>query len=122
MRDHHEEFTAKGARVIVIGMGATETARRFKEQQRLPFTVLVDKKRASYSMLGLTRGSVMDVMGPKVWRKGVTAVIRHGQGIPKEDPYQLGGAAIVKDGKLEVVHRAKEASDNLSPEELLESL
>lgn len=108
--------------MVVIGMGATETARRFKEQQKLPFTVLVDKKRESYRMLGLKRGSLMEVMGPRVWAKGMKTMLRHGQGVPKEDPYQLGGAAIVKDGKVTVVHRSKESSDNLSPEALLESL
>ena len=103
-------------------MGATETARRFKEDQRLPFTVLVDKKRESYRMLGLKRGSAMDVMGPRVWVKGVKSVLRHGQGVPKEDPYQLGGAAIVKDGTLKLVYRSKVASDNLSVDDLLEAL
>ena len=122
MRDHHEEFLAKGARVVVIGMGATETARRFKEQQRLPFDVLVDKKRESYRMLGLKRGSVMEVAGPRVWAKGLKSVVRHGQGVPKEDPYQLGGVAIVKDDKLALVHRSKTSSDNLSVETLLEAL
>ena len=122
MRDHHEEFTAKGARVVVIGMGASETARRFKEKERLPFTVLVDKKRESYRMLGLKRGSPMEVMGPRVWGKGLKSVVRHGQGVPKEDPYQLGGAAIVKDGKLTLVHKAEDSADNLSAEALLEAI
>src|SRR5687767_12719771 len=103
-------------------MGATETARRFKEQQRLPFTVLVDKKRESYRALGLKRGSPMDVMGPRVWSKGLKSVIKHGQGVPKEDPYQLGGAAIVKDGEIVLVHQAEASSDNLSVEALLEAL
>ena len=108
--------------MVVIGMGATETARRFKEKERLPFTVLVDKKRESYRMLGLKRGSPLEVMGPRVWGKGLKSVVRHGQGVPKEDPYQLGGAAIVKDGTLTLVHRAEDSADNLSAEALLEAL
>ena len=100
-------------------MGATETARRFKEEQRLPFTVLVDKKRESYRILGLTRGSFSQVMGPQVWAKGLKSIVRHGQGIPKEDPYQLGGVAIVKDGTVTFVHRSATSSDNLGIDELL---
>lgn len=103
-------------------MGATETARRFKEQHRLPFDVLVDKKRESYRMLGLKRGSVMEVAGPRVWAQGLKNVVRHGQGVPKEDPFQLGGVAIVKDGELSLVHLSKTSSDNLSIEALLEAL
>ena len=109
-------------RVVVIGMGATATARRFKEQQRLPFTLLVDKKRASYRMLGLERGSMSNVMGPEVWKDGVKSVIKHGQGLPKEDPYQLGGAVVVKDGELKLVHRSRTSSDNLPIEELLAAI
>jgi hypothetical protein len=122
LRDDHQKFIERDARVVVIGMGATETARRFKEQFALPFTVLVDKKRESYRMLGLKRGSVSEVMGPRVWAKGIKSLVKHGQGAPKEDPYQLGGVAIVKDGKVSFVHRSDTSSDNLSIDALLEAL
>jgi len=100
-------------------MGATETARRFKEEQRLPFTVLVDKKRESYHLLDLRRGSLADVVGPQVWGKGLKAIVRHGQGIPKEDPLQLGGVAVVKNGVVTFVHRSETAADNLPIDDLL---
>lgn len=122
MRDHHEEFTAKGARVVVIGMGATETARRFKAEFDLPFPVLVDKKRESYRLLGLKRGSIADVMGPSVWVKGLKSILRHGQGLPQEDPYQLGGVAIVENGEVKLIHRSDTSSDNLPIDDLLEAL
>ena len=107
---------------MVIGMGATETARRFKAEYSLPFTVLVDKKRESYRMLGLKRGSLSDMIGPRVWIRGARSLLKHGQGVPKEDPYQLGGAAVIKDGKLVLVHRSEDPSDNLSIDELVEAL
>ncbi len=119
MRDHHQEFTAKGARIVVIGMGATETARRFKEEHQLPFTVLVDKKRESYGLLGLRRGSFSEVMCPRVWGPGLKSIFRQGQGIPKEDPNQLGGVAIVKDGVVTFVHHSETSADNLPIDELL---
>ena len=122
MRDEHERFIERDARVVVIGMGATETARRFKEDYSLPFTVLVDKKRESYRMLGLKRGSVIEVMGPKVWAKGAASFLKHGQGLAKEDPLQLGGVAVVKDGKPVFVHRSETSSDNASIDTLLEAL
>ena len=109
-------------RVVVIGMGATATARKFKEQQRLPFTLLVDKKRESYRMLGLERGSMSNVMGPRVWRDGFRSMMKHGQGLPQEDPYQLGGTVVVKDGELTLVHRARTSSDNLPIEDLLAAI
>ncbi len=112
----------RGARVVVIGMGATETARQFKEQHRLPFTILVDKKRQSYRALALRHGSLSEVMGPRVWLRGAKSLVRHGQGIPKEDPYQLGGVAIVRDGEIKFMHRSSTSADNLPVDELLEVL
>jgi len=119
LRDQHEEFTKRDVRLVVIGMGATETAHRFKNDYRLPFTVLVDKKRESYRLLGLKRGSISELMGPRVWAKGIKNIVRHGQGIPKEDPYQLGGAALVENRKVKFVHRASTSADNLPVDKLL---
>lgn len=122
MRDEHERFIERGARVVVIGMGATETARRFKAEYSLPFTVLVDKKRESYQLLGLKRGSILDVMGPRVWARGAASLFKHGQGLAKEDPLQLGGVAIVKNGEPVFVHRSETSSDNAPIDTLLEAL
>ena len=107
---------------MVIGMGATETARRFKAEYSLPFTVLVDKKRESYRLLDLKRGSLADVMGPKVWAKGAMSLLKHGQGLAKEDPLQLGGVAIIKDGKPVLIHRSETSSDNAPIDTLLEAI
>ena len=101
-------------------MGATETARRFKADYRLPFPVLVDKKKESYRLLGLKRGSFSEVMGPSVWVKGVKSLMKNGQGLPQEDPYQLGGAAVIADGVVKFLHRSKTSADNASVEALLE--
>jgi hypothetical protein len=123
LRDRHEDFIARGVDVTVIGMGATQTAKRFKEHEHLPFRVLVDKKRVSYELLGHERGSVSNVMGPKVWRRGLESLVRHGQGLPKEDPYQLGGVAVIAaGGTLKLVHRSATSADNLPVDDLLEAL
>lgn len=122
MRDRAEDFAAKDVEVTVIGMGATETARRFKEQQRLPFRLLVDKKQKSYGLLGLRRGNLNEIIGPRVWAKGVRSVLRHGQGIPKEDRYQLGGVAVIHDGEVKLLHRSATSADNLPVDDLLAAI
>ncbi|MBW3595428.1 MAG: AhpC/TSA family protein, partial [Actinobacteria bacterium] len=63
--------------------------------------------------------SFSEVMGPRVWGKGLKSIVRHGQGVPKEDPYQLGGVAVIKDGVVTFVHRSSTSADNLPVEELL---
>jgi peroxiredoxin len=123
LRDRESEIKAAGAEVTVIGMGATKTAHDFKTKNRLPFRLLIDKKKQTYRLLGLDQGSLADVAGPKVWAAGAKSIVKHGQGVPKEDPLQLGGSMVVaKGGEVLLVHRAKTSSDNLPVDALLEAL
>jgi peroxiredoxin len=123
LRDREDEIKDAGGELTVIGMGATKTASDFKTKNRLPFRLLVDKKKQTYRLLGLDQGSVADVAGPRVWMSGAKSVIRHGQGLPKEDPLQLGGAMVIApDGEVLLVHRSATSADNLSIDELVEAL
>jgi peroxiredoxin len=123
LRDREDEIKAAGAELTVIGMGATKTASDFKNKNRLPFRLLIDKKKRTYRLLGLEQGSLADVAGPKVWMSGAKSVIRHGQGLPKEDPLQLGGAMVIaSNGEVLLVHRSKTSADNLPIDDLVEAL
>ena len=123
MRDREDDIKAAGAELTVIGMGATKTASDFKDKNRLPFRVLVDKKKETYRLLGLDQGSMADVAGPKVWLAGAKSVVRHGQGLPKEDPLQLGGAMVIAPGgEVLLTHRSSTSADNLPVDALIEAL
>ena len=112
MRDHHEEFTATGARVVAIGMGWPEMAAHFKREFDIPFTLLVDHDRETYRALGLTRANPWNVYGPPVWIEGIRSILNHGNKIPKQDPFQLGGAVVAeKGGEILFVYRSKASSD-----------
>ena len=123
MRDREDDIKAAGAELTVIGMGATKTASDFKNKNRLPFRVLVDKKKETYRLLGLEQGSLADVAGPKVWVAGAKSIVRHGQGVPKEDPLQLGGAMVIAPGgEVLLVHRSSTSADNLPVDALIEAV
>ena len=124
MRDHHEDFTAKGARVVAIGMGRPDMAADFKEKQEVPFTLLVDRTKQSYRLMEMARGSWMVVAGPKVWvRAAKSLVTGHGLQKAKQDPLQMGGAVIVdRDGEILFTHQSKDSSDNVPVEEFLAAL
>ena len=123
MRDREDDIKAAGAELTVIGMGATKTASDFKDKNRLPFRVLVDKKKETYRLLGLEQGSVADVAGPKVWVAGAKSIVRRGQGLPKEDPLQLGGAMVIASGgEVLLVHRSSTSANNLPVDALIEAL
>jgi hypothetical protein len=121
LRDRYEDFVSLGAEVVAIGMGDAPRARAFKEAMQIPFPVLIDRTRESYRLLELARGSWADLVGPKVWAKGLGS-LAHGnvQKVPKEDPRQLGGAAVILPGsRLAFVHRAKTSADNVPVDRLL---
>ena len=124
MRDHHEEFTARGARVVAIGMGRPDMAADLKEKQDVPFTLLVDRTKHSYRLMKMARGSWMAVAGPKVWARAAKSLLTgHGLQKAKQDPLQMGGAVIVdRDGEVRFTHRSKDSSDNVPVEKLLAAL
>jgi hypothetical protein len=124
LRDRYEEFVSAGAEVVAIGMGASHRGKTFRDEMKVPFPLLVDRTKETYRLLELDRGSWNDVVGPPVWRRGLNSLL-HGnrQRWPKEDPRQLGGAAVVLPGsRMAFVHRAKSAADNVPIDRLLEAL
>jgi hypothetical protein len=124
LRDRHEDFERVGANLLAIGMGIPEMAAHFRDTQEIPFPLLVDHTKETYRALEIGRGSWMDVAGPKVWARSAKSILSgKGQGVPKQDPLQLGGAIVVEaGGRVRYLHRAKTSSDNPKPEELLEQL
>jgi hypothetical protein len=124
LRDRHEDFERVAANLLAIGMGIPEMAAHFRDTQEIPFPLLVDHTKETYRALEIGRGSWMDVAGPKVWARSAKSILSgKGQGVPKQDPLQLGGAIVVEaGGRVRYLHRAKTSSDNPKPEELLEQL
>jgi len=71
-RDHFQDFTDAGAKVIGISADSPESHRNFKENHRLPFTLLSDsgnKVRKLFGvpadLLGLIPGRVTYVFNPE---------------------------------------------------------
>jgi peroxiredoxin len=123
LRDHVDEFEAKGARIVAIGMGIPAMAADFKEKQGIPFLLLVDQEQLTYKALDLER-SLVAASGPQVWLKGAKAVLKgHGIAPAKQDWQQLGGAMVVdRGGRVLLVHRAEDSADNAPVRRLLEAL
>lgn len=87
-------------------------AAHFKREFDIPFTLLVDHDRETYRALGLGRANPWNVYGPPVWIEGIRSILNHGNKIPKQDPFQLGGAVVAeKGGEILFVYRSKASSD-----------
>lgn len=85
-------------------------------------TVLADNDRVSYRAAGTRKGSLGQLVGPSVLAKGLATTVRTRKLQTRTigDPAQLGGAMVIRqDGTVAFSKMAKDASDNVSPDELL---
>jgi AhpC/TSA antioxidant enzyme len=120
-----EQFDEAGIDLVLIGQATPRHAAHFRRRHDLSLPVLADEKRESYRAAGLKVGSVGDLIGPRSVAKGALTTLRTGkvQGRIIGDASQLGGAMVITpDGEIVFEHRAKDASDNVEPKELLAAL
>jgi hypothetical protein len=116
------QFAVARLRLVLIGQATPRDAAKFRRQFGLELPILCDERRTSYKAMGLKTGSVADLIGPRVVAKGILTSVRSHvtQGVTVGHTSQLGGAAVIdQDGRLIWVHRARDASDNASPEQIL---
>ncbi len=101
LRPHVEELRAIGVEPYVIGSGTPAEARDFQkllEADSLP--ILVDEELVSYGAAGWKR-SVTATLHPATWLRGARSMLKHRQRKTMGDPWQLGGAMIVRpDGEV----------------------
>ncbi|HEU4480243.1 MAG TPA: peroxiredoxin-like family protein [Actinomycetota bacterium] len=124
LRDNHQKILETGTKVVAIGMGRVDMAAHFRDEQDIPFPLLVDRTKESYRALEIKRGNWWTVAGPQVWPRAVFNMITgKGQSVPKQDPKQLGGLMIVdRGGEIRFIHRSGSSADNLPVDELIERL
>jgi hypothetical protein len=117
-----ERFESAGVSLVLIGQATPRHAAQFRRRFGIELPILADEQRVSYKTIGAKKGSISELVGPRMLAKGMLTSARHGvvQGRTIGHPAQLGGALMVAPGG-EVVfsHLARDASDNVDPEELL---
>jgi AhpC/TSA antioxidant enzyme len=117
-----DRFEAAGGRLVLIGQLTPRHASHFRRRENVDVTVLADNDRASYKAVGAKMGGVGQLVGPSVLAKGLATSLRTRKVQTRTigDPAQLGGAMVIRqDGTIAFSHMAKDASDNVSPDELV---
>ena len=123
VREAHPAIAALEARVIAVGTGSAEQARRLMAGG-MPFSCLVDPERRLYQALGLRRVGVGTLLDPatyanywRAWRRGSR------QGAITGDPRQLSGVAILDaEGRLAWRHVSGTVGDYPKVSDVLAAL
>ena len=121
----HEQFTAAGVPLTLVGMGSPRQAGWFRRRYAPSLHVLADERRVSYRAMGLRVGSVGDLFSPASVVSGLQHAARSRvvQGRAVGNPAQLGGALVVAaGGDVLLEQRARHAGDSADPAALLAAL
>ncbi len=118
------DFDAAGLGVVIILQSGVEGVRAFRERLRLSWPCLSDPDRSAYRAFGLGRGTLGQLLGPRVWWRGFLTFIRgHTPGLPDGDGLQLGGTfGVGVDGIVYYARPNRDASDNPAPAVILATM
>jgi peroxiredoxin len=118
-------FTDAGARLVLIGQGTPEDARRFRSHLRLGLPILTDADRVTYLWAGTKLAALDELIGPIVVGRALARMARQRVliGHNTADEAQLGGSVVVTpDGRIAFAHISNDASDVAPPADLLAEL
>ncbi|MEX0990447.1 MAG: peroxiredoxin-like family protein [Actinomycetota bacterium] len=122
-----------GGQVVLVGHGSPGSAEAFSARKRLPFPLLMDPWRDAYRAYGLGRGSMNQVLGPRVLpqsiRRGLAKETRQG-GLQGGDLMQMPGTFVIDtggvirghDGVVRLAHRNEHVADAPSNDAIVDLL
>lgn len=121
LRDSHEAFEARGARLVAIGTGGRKYARDFIEDRGIPYLVLVDKHLRSHEVIGAIHGPPVGIFRPRVVWAGIKALFGgEMQGKTGPHPFVFGAAHVFgPGGELRYAWLNEDYQDNAPVEDLL---
>ena len=124
MRDVHEDIKAAGADIVAIGTGDRRYAKKFVEEENIPFPVLVDDDAVAARAASVERGSIRNILTPSTYRDSI-GTLRRGHRIHKSGKRvtQLGATFVVGPGDRVVYsHIDRLTTDHAPIEEVLASV
>lgn len=102
MREHYDQIVASGAGVVAVGTGDARYARRFVEEERVPFPVLVDDNAEAATAAAVTKVGFLSLLfNPRSW-PGARRARRAGHRIHRSGKRvtQLGATFLVGPGPV----------------------
>jgi len=94
-------IVAQGISLAIVHMSTDDQAKVLASLYNLDDVPrFSDPEQRLYKAFGLTRGSLLSVVGPQVWLRGFGAMVKHGIGVPQGDVFQMPGAFLVHNGEI----------------------
>jgi len=126
LRQRQAELAARNAVAVVVAFDAAGRVREYRTRNGVPFTCLVDERRATYRAYGFGRASWLSMLTPRT----LAPYIRHAfmtRGLPSgaagQDRQQLGGDVLVDPGgRIALVRPSREPADRPSVDALLAAI
>jgi hypothetical protein len=115
-RPHVQKLRDAGFNLAVVGSGAPNFARGFRERMEIDVPIFSDEKLASYSALQMHRGAKTFLHAGMI-AKGAGALFKYGQRRTMGDATQQGGAIVVRpDGTMPFKFLSRFPGDHAKPE------
>jgi len=124
LRDAEPDIRKLGASIVAIGTGDPWYAQAFAEERDIAFPLLLDEELLTYRAVGAERGTVAQMVSPRVWGRGAQAVLGGSvQGRTGSHPLQLGATHIIQpDGSVPLAWTNRDFGDNAPVDLILETL
>ena len=120
VKDHRDQLEALGAVAVAVGFSPPDALAKLADELAWPWPFLSDTDRLLYARLGLERAARRAVFNPgalDVYRKAAARGVALNR--PVEDVRQLGGDAVVRDGRVVQLFRPASPDDRAPVDELL---
>jgi len=113
LSEQRRSIEQQGVQIVLVHMADDEDAAALFEKYGLGDAPRVgDPDKQLYHALGLGRGSIGQLFGPKVLLRGFSATFSGNiVGRPEGDPWQMPGAFLIRDGQVVEAFRHRTAAD-----------
>jgi hypothetical protein len=124
LREHEQEFRAKGANLAAIGLGDVNYARLFREETGITFPLLIDTERTAYKAVELKKANLLHLFrGDNAAARKRAKAGGFQQEKLGENPFQLGGSFVFAPGDVDkYVHVSQTFGDNAAMADLLAAI
>jgi peroxiredoxin len=111
-----------GVRIVLVHFGRIAAMERLLRRAGLgDLDTIYDSDRSLYRAFGLRRGKAHQVFGIRVWRRVLSALRRHGAGVPAGDPFQMPGVFLIHHCEVLYAYRHRMVSDRPDYEGIVNS-